>query len=298
MNQIHLNTLHTDNSNDEANELSCPRCHNDETLGFASDGDRFCCKRCLKFFQTRNGDLAGTGLNRGSDPAISERLTSELPWSNTHHFLKGYDMKFPKLCSNVSAIQDGLKLTRDEAFSRLAMAVADDADLDPSSVASELDDIGRSAEELSSAADLILRRRHWVAQLQQETALLQEHNKLAEKDRLASLKHSNDLLLLRAARESEVREISQALQRIDAQRGDAQTARNKLIETSPDYQRLRKLWEAHGQLVIALQNDLPRELRRDSPANQAGTQLRINAATIERDRLAAEITRIEREALQ
>jgi hypothetical protein len=207
-------------------------------------------------------------------------------------------MSVQELCQNVSTIQDGLKLTRAEAFDRLAVSVADDAELDPAAVADELETIGRTAEELSSAAQLILDRRHWVAQLRQETSLLQDHNKLAEQDRLASLKHSNDLMLLRSAREAEVQSIAQALSRIDGLRGDARTARNRLIETSPDYQRLRKLWEAHGQLVIALQNDLPRELRRDSPTNQAGTQIRINAATAERDRLAAEIARIEREALQ
>ena len=136
-------------------------------------------------------------------------------------------MSVQELCQNVAGIQDGLRLTRDEAFSRLAVSVADEALLDPATVASELDDIGRSAEELSSAAQLILDRRHWVAQLRQETALLREHNKLAERDRLASLKHSNDLMLLRAAREAEVREISSALQKIDAQRGDAQTARSE-----------------------------------------------------------------------
>ena len=73
-------------------------------------------------------------------------------------------MSVQELCQNVSTIQDGLRLTRDEAFDRLAVSVADDADLDPSSVASELDDIGRTAEDLSSAAQLILDRRHWVAQ--------------------------------------------------------------------------------------------------------------------------------------
>ena len=207
-------------------------------------------------------------------------------------------MSVQELCQNVSTIQDGLKLTRDEAFDRLAVSVADDAELDPATVAEELETIGKTAAELSSAAQLILDRRHWVAQLRQETSLLQDHNKLAEQDRLASLKHSNDLMLLRSAREAEVQSIAQALQRIDAQRSDATTARNKLIETHPDYPRLRKLWAAHGRLVMLLQDDLPRELRRDSPANQAGTQLRINAATIERDRLAAEIARIEREALQ
>ena len=206
-------------------------------------------------------------------------------------------MSISELCQNVAGIQDGLRLTRDEAFTRLAVSVADDVLLDPATVADELETIGRSAEDLATAAQLILDRRHWVAQLRQETSLLKEHNKLAEQDRLASLKHSNALTLLRAARESEVRSIAQALQKIDAQRGDAQTARNKLIETSPDYPRLRKLWATHGQLVMALQDDLPRELRRDSPANQAGTRLRINAATIERDRLAAEISKLEAQAL-
>ena len=207
-------------------------------------------------------------------------------------------MSISELCQNVAGIQDGLRLTRDQAFDRLAVSVADDALLDPSSVADELEVIGRTAEELSSAAQLILDRRAWVAQLRQETSLLVEHNRIAEMDRLASLKHSNDLTLLRSAREAEVQSIAQALQRIDAQRGDAQTARNKLIETHPEYPQLQKLWATHGQLVMLLQDDLPRELRRDSPANQPGTQLRINAATIERDRLAAEISRIEREALQ
>jgi hypothetical protein len=207
-------------------------------------------------------------------------------------------MSISELCQNVAGIQDGLRLTRDQAFDRLAVSVADDALLDPSSVADELEVIGRTAEELSSAAQLILDRRHWVAQLRQETSLLQDHNKLAEQDRLANLKHSNDLMLLRSAREAEVQSIAQALQRIDAQRSDATTARNKLIETHPDYPRLRKLWAAHGQLVMLLQDDLPRELRRDSPTNQAGTQVRINTATAERDRLAAEIAKIEQEALQ
>ena len=206
-------------------------------------------------------------------------------------------MSVQELCQNVSTIQDGLRLTRDEAFDRLAISVADDAALDPMTVAAELEVIGKTAGELATAAQLILDRRHWVAQLRQETSLLQDHNKLAEQDRLASLKHSNDLMLLRSAREAEVQSIAQALQRIDAQRGDAQTARNKLIETAPDYPQLRRLWAAHGQLVMLLQDDLPRELRRDSPTNQAGTQLRINAATIERDRVANEIARIEREAL-
>ena len=57
----------------ENDALTCPRCGNDETLGFAIDGDRFCCKRCQLFFQTRNGDLAGHGRHLKSGPAISER---------------------------------------------------------------------------------------------------------------------------------------------------------------------------------------------------------------------------------
>jgi len=207
-------------------------------------------------------------------------------------------MSVRELCKSVAIAQTGLKLTRDEDFARLAKNVADDVFLDPATVADELETIGRSAQELSDAAQLILDRRHWVAQLRQETTLLQEHNELAEQDRQASLKHSNDLMVLRSAREAEVQSIAQALQRIDAQRGDAQTARNRLIETSPDYPQLQKLWATHGQLSMLLQDDLPRELRRDSPANQAGTQIRINAATIERDRLAAEISKLEAQALQ
>ena len=74
MGKIHLNTLSTSDSNDEANELSCPRCGNAESsFGFASDGDRHFCKRCEMFFQTRQGDLAGQGRHRDSPPAISER---------------------------------------------------------------------------------------------------------------------------------------------------------------------------------------------------------------------------------
>lgn len=194
------------------------------------------------------------------------------------------------------AVQRRAAATQDE-FDELARSMADESQLDPDDVAEVLHRLDRTAEDLSSAAQLILDRRHWVAQLRQETELLVEHNRIAEIDRLASLKHSSDLTLLRAAREAEVQSIAQALQKIDSQRGDASTARNRLIETHPGYPQLRKLWAAHGQIVVALQDDLPRELRRDSPANQAGTQLRINAATVERDRLAKEIARIEREAL-
>ena len=207
-------------------------------------------------------------------------------------------MSISELCQNVAGITAGLKLTRDEAFDRLAISVADEAELDPASVADELEVIGRTAEELSSAAQLILDRRAWIIQLNAETSLLVEHNKLAEQDRLASLKHSNDLLLLRSAREAEVQEISQALQRIDSLRSDAQTARNKLIETHPDYQQLQKLWTTHGQLSQAIQERLPRELRQSDDGGASRASDALTKATIERDRVAAEIARIERGALQ
>lgn len=73
MGKIHLPAKETDSNGNIEDTLTCPRCHNDESLGFATDGDRHCCRRCQLFFQTRNGDLAEKGLNRGSDPAISER---------------------------------------------------------------------------------------------------------------------------------------------------------------------------------------------------------------------------------
>jgi len=57
----------------ENDALTCPRCHNDETLDFAHDGDRHHCRRCQLFFQTRQGDLSGHGRHRDSGPAISER---------------------------------------------------------------------------------------------------------------------------------------------------------------------------------------------------------------------------------
>ena len=65
--------IETDNGNTEDNTLTCPRCQNDESLGFAHDGDRHFCKRCEMFFQTRQGDMAGQGRHRDSGPAISER---------------------------------------------------------------------------------------------------------------------------------------------------------------------------------------------------------------------------------
>ena len=74
MGKIHLPAKTDDRGNVEENELSCPRCGNSESsFGFASDGDKRCCKRCQMFFTTRNGDPAGKGLNRDTGPAISER---------------------------------------------------------------------------------------------------------------------------------------------------------------------------------------------------------------------------------
>jgi len=78
MGKIHLNALNAlttapasgDNENDS---LTCPRCRSDETLGFASDGDRHHCRRCLLFFQTRQGDMAGHGRHLKSGPAMSYR---------------------------------------------------------------------------------------------------------------------------------------------------------------------------------------------------------------------------------
>lgn len=74
MGKIRLPIKTDDNSGDEGHEMFCPRCGNDsESLGFSTDGDRHCCKRCQMFFSTRHGDLAGHGRHRDSGPAISER---------------------------------------------------------------------------------------------------------------------------------------------------------------------------------------------------------------------------------
>lgn len=188
--------------------------------------------------------------------------------------------------------------SKNETFDELALQVADDASLDPDTVAEQLEGLGRTAEELANAAQLIVDRRGWAAQLLKESALLAEHNQLYAAQQAADTERD---AVIRSAREqhaSKSNEIQRRLASVDFERDSAQTAKNRLVETSPHHARLRKLWHEHSELVRALQERLPRELRQARPADVGFYKNEISRTQATADRLAAEIAQLEREALQ
>lgn len=184
-----------------------------------------------------------------------------------------------------------------ETFESLSRQVADDAPLDPDVVAEQLEELGRTAEELSDAAELIVSRREWSAQLVQDADLHAEHNRLAAEMTAIIGERDAAIHAARVKADQATARINQRLATVDSERDKAQTARNRLTETSVHHDRLRKLWAEHGAAIYALQGRLAVELRQAAPMNLANVKREIARTEAKAEQLAAEIARLEREAL-
>ena len=206
---------------------------------------------------------------------------------------------------SIATVLDSVKTAQRErldakvdTFEQLAMQVADDAALDPDEVADQLDQLDRTAEELATAAQLIVDRREWAAQLVKDAELLAEHNTLYGSEQAANAELAETIRKAKAAHAARVGPIQQRLVNIVRERDAAQTAHNKLLETSPLRQRLGRLWDEHAACAIALQGPFGIALRSAKPNDVGYDQGEINRTEAKRDQLAVEIARLEREALQ
>lgn len=206
---------------------------------------------------------------------------------------------------SIATVFDGVKIvqrerldTRTNTFERLTLQVADDAKLDPDEVADQLDQLDRTAEELATAAQLIVDRRGWAAQLVKDAELLAEHNRLYAEEQAANAELAETIRKAKAAHAARVGPIQQRLVNIVRERDVGQTARNKLVQTSPLRQRLAKIDAERASFVIALQGPLGVALRHALPGIARGNcEAEIARTQAKADQLAVEIARLEQEAL-
>ncbi len=185
-----------------------------------------------------------------------------------------------------------------ETFESLARQVADDAPLDPDEVVEQLDALGATAKELSDAAELIVDRRNWSAQIGREAELHTEFNRVYAEQQTADVERDVAIKNIREKHAERASVIQQQLATITFERDQSQTARNRLMTTSPLHACLSKLWTEHGELMCALQTKLPYQLRQAKPADVGFFEGEISRTKVAADELAAEIARLEREALQ
>lgn len=206
-------------------------------------------------------------------------------------------MSLTAFFGNVKTAQRQRLAAKAETFESLALQVANDEHLDPDEVVDQLDDLGRSAEELATAAQLIVSRREWAAQLPRDAELLAEHNRLYAEEQAADAELAETIRKVKAAHAARVTPIQQRLVNIARERDAGQTARNKLLETSPLRQRLSKLCAEHSECLIALQGELGIALRQAKPADVGHWNGEITRAQAKAAQLAGEIARLEQEAL-
>lgn len=201
-------------------------------------------------------------------------------------------------CSELRTAEQRRHESRRVNFDELALQVADDVELDPDEVAEQLDQLGRTAEELSNAAQLIVDRRNWSAQIGRDAELHAEHNRLYAEQQAADVERDVAIKTIREKHAAKSGAIQTRLATIAFERDQSQTARNRLMTTSPHHARLSKLWTEHGELVCALQTRLGYQLRQAKPADVGFFQGEISRTQAAVARLAAEIAQLEREALQ
>ena len=187
---------------------------------------------------------------------------------------------------------------RAETFEQLARQVADDANLDPDSVVETLNELDRTAEDLAKAAELIVSRREWAALLPRDAELQAEHNRIYAEEQSAHAELAEAIRKAKAAHAARVGPIQARIVAIAYARDAGQTARNKLVETSPLRQRLGKLCAERASFVIALEGPLQVSLRQAKPADVGFVQGEIQRTQAKADQLAVEIARLEQEALR
>jgi len=193
------------------------------------------------------------------------------------------------------AVQRRFAATQSE-FDRLATAMADDAQLDPDTVAESLHRLERSAEDLSDAADLIAQRRGWAADLAKVQSLDADQTRLATAAAELERAFKADLILLKAKFQSAMDRNAAESRIVDAGRERASTGRVRLVDTSRQFAELKKLWATSGALTQKLR-DAQHELRHDSDNNAPNTSRRIDGILSEQAALATKIQKLEAQAL-
>ena len=219
---------------------------------------------------------------------------SVLPLDDDHLFSRKQTM------TTATQIGDAVRRRASAAqseFDRLAIAVADNTQLNPDDVAEVLHRLERSAEDLATVAELILQRRLWAVEMSKGPLLDIEQARLADIAAELERRFKADILRLKTDFQLAMDSNTVAARSVDGDRGRAATARNRLIDTSRQFAELKRLWAAIGPLAQALQNDLPHELRHDSPTNRANTQLRINATVTKKEAIETAIRSLEQQAL-
>ena len=166
-------------------------------------------------------------------------------------------------------------------------------------VADQLDQLERTAEELATAAQRIVDRRGWAVLLVADAELLAEHNRLCAEEQVANEECAESIRAAKFKHTARVGPIQSRLVGIAYSRDAGQTARNRLIETSPHRPRLAKLDAERASLVIALQGELARQLRHALPGIATGNcQAEIARAQAKADQLAVEIELLEQAAMR
>ena len=206
---------------------------------------------------------------------------------------------------SVATVFDGVRATqrrrfdsRADTFEKLVLKVANDESLDPDEVADQLDQLDRTAEELATAAQRIVDRRGWAAQLVKDSELVAEHNTLFAQEQAAHAELAEAIRKAEFAHAARVGPIQSRIVAIAYERDAGQTSRNKLRQTSPHRSRLAKLDAERASLVIALQGPLALSLRQAKPVDVGFIQGEIQRAQSKVDQLAVEIAQLEREAIQ
>ncbi len=207
-------------------------------------------------------------------------------------------MSIAEFTGNLKTAQQHRHEARSETFESLARQVADGAALDPDEVADQLDQLERTAEELATAAQLIVDRRAWATHLGKDAELHAEHNALCAEEQSANEDLAETIRQAKFSHAQKVTPLQSRIVTIAYARDSGQTARNRLLATSPLRERLAKLSGERGALAIALQGELARQLRHALPGVATGNaQAEIARTQAKVDQLAVEIEQLEREAL-
>ena len=186
---------------------------------------------------------------------------------------------------------------RTETFEQLARQVADDANLDPDDVVETLHELDRTAEELATAAELVISRREWASQLPREAELEAEHNAIYDAQQRDDAAFEDGVRQLKSKHAARRDTRQQRLAAVATERALCGAARNKLLQTSPGREQLAKLRLERAAAVISLEGELHAALRAARPLDRGFCQGEILRTQALADRLAVEIAQLEQGAL-
>jgi DNA repair exonuclease SbcCD ATPase subunit len=143
---------------------------------------------------------------------------------------------------------------RAQTFAELVAAVDSGKPPKPDTIASILEDSGRSVADLQSAVELVRQRRQWEAEAAEHDAHHAETHAVAELLAAEEERYKRALIELRQQHTAAVAALQARYQAAVSGIDRANTARNKLIETSHQRDELYVLWKRRATAIRAKDN--------------------------------------------